>query len=304
MQKEVAKSYNEVQFDRQEWAKGEREKTEVEEQIISLADEVTSRVLIRFGLNPLTVPLKNIHLIRSGEWKMKAGGVTMLLEQSIYLHETDTLLQFAHVVVHEMLHMKSHGAIEIKPTGATDPGAVRLRYKINEEDPFEVSLVEYRSGMNVKSRPDGRKHFEAFTEAITERLTKTILQELRDREIFQVEQEQTDALVTTESKNRPKIPADEFVVLREEAGVVKGETFVYQKERSVLETLMKKIMEQNPDRFFTIEEVFDLFVKNFITGQMLELGRVIEKTFGAGTYRKLGAYNEDVKGLKVFVDAL
>ena len=83
-----------------------------------------------------------------------------------------------------------------------------------------------------------------------------------------------------------------------------GETFVYQEERGVLENLMGKILARNLGKFSSIEDVFDLFVKNFITGQMLELGRVIEKTFGAGTFRKLGAYNEDVDGLKTFVDAL
>ncbi|MBI4434811.1 hypothetical protein HY635_03300 [Candidatus Uhrbacteria bacterium] len=59
----------------------------------------------------------------------------------------------------------------------------------------------------------------------------------------------------------------------------------YVKQRRVLKKVMDEIGKRNPGDYGTPSDVEALFYRAMIGGTMLELGRVIEETFGAGTFR-------------------
>ncbi len=59
----------------------------------------------------------------------------------------------------------------------------------------------------------------------------------------------------------------------------------YVKQRRVLKKIMDEIGRRNPNNYGTPSDVEALFYRAMIGGTMLELGRVVEKTFGAGTFR-------------------
>lgn len=69
--------------------------------------------------------------------------------------------------------------------------------------------------------------------------------------------------------------------------------FVYPKERLQFDELIDKIYEKNreDEDFKDREEVFNLFARATMSGRLLTLVRLIEKTFGKGAFRKLGEKN-------------
>jgi len=55
-----------------------------------------------------------------------------------------------------------------------------------------------------------------------------------------------------------------------------------------LQDSLNKILNANEDKFNNIEEVFSMFVKNVLTGKMKDLAKLIDNTFGAGSFRRSG----------------
>ena len=78
----------------------------------------------------------------------------------------------------------------------------------------------------------------------------------------------------------------------------------YKSERRILNTLIDKILEKNPDKFQDKEEVFEVFAKGMITGNILPVGRLVERTFGKGTLRKIGELDQDLRAQEEFVNSL
>lgn len=59
----------------------------------------------------------------------------------------------------------------------------------------------------------------------------------------------------------------------------------YVKQRRILRQIMDEIQKRNPNDYPASKDVEALFYRAMVGGSMLELGRVVEKTFGAGTFR-------------------
>ena len=68
--------------------------------------------------------------------------------------------------------------------------------------------------------------------------------------------------------------------------------------------MIDKILEKNPDKFQDKEEVFEVFAKGMITGNILPVGRLVERTFGKGTLRKIGELDQDLRAQEEFVNSL
>ena len=52
------------------------------------------------------------------------------------------------------------------------------------------------------------------------------------------------------------------------------------------------------------EEVFDLFASAALTGNLLTIGKLIDKTFGLGTFRKIGEMGNDQAVQKEMFDLI
>ncbi len=63
----------------------------------------------------------------------------------------------------------------------------------------------------------------------------------------------------------------------------------YANERKFLKFLVKGIYEKNRGEFKSKERVFKLFAEATLGGRLLPLARAVEKTFGKGYFRDLGA---------------
>jgi hypothetical protein len=91
--------------------------------------------------------------------------------------------------------------------------------------------------------------------------------------------------------------------IKEEPDVLCQE-MVYPQERKIFNILLDKLYQKNTDRFSNREEVFAIFTKAKLTGNILPLGRLVDETFGRGTLRRLGELDHDTQVLEEFVESL
>jgi len=72
-----------------------------------------------------------------------------------------------------------------------------------------------------------------------------------------------------------------------------GVTISYQPHREVLDFVVDKIQKELPDQYSSKEQVLTEFLKAFFTGQISSLARLVEKTFGPGSFEVLGMMGDD-----------
>jgi len=80
--------------------------------------------------------------------------------------------------------------------------------------------------------------------------------------------------------------------------------FDYEEQRSIFNTLVDTLYERNKNDFKSRDEVFDMFVKAHFTGNIYELGKMIDRSFGKGTFRKIGELDKDTEEQEKFIKLL
>ncbi len=306
-------------FDKQvfESLKGrEREKTGEDLEMISIANEATNALLRKFGLDDFDIPAKNIHIIPEDRWirgKNSLGAYSALL-QGIIIQDTQiSKLHDLANVIHEMIHFKAYNALQIKVAAGSE------KSKNPEEKP---TLSDYRGGFVIKSRDGARMYFTELNEAITEELNKRILKSmlgaLSVHPIFKDEMERTQKIVNRypgalSKSGKPLFTGDTVHAEVEITGApaeenepesgepkvkINTKTLTYKKQRRMLNSLIDKVWKSHKEEFKDKDEVFDVFAKAYVTGNMLPVGRLIEDTFGKGSFRKIGELDMGTKAPK------
>ena len=154
----------------------EREKTDEELAILSLANEATNELRQTYGLTDFDVPSKNIHVIKKEKWpNEKDAAFYNSMMQAIAIKEEHAKIVFLKSILHEMIHLKSYGSMQITAN----------------EDPQEH---EYRSGITVTKRDGSRLFFRNINEAVVEELTLQVFSRLYDHSIFSEEVKQTSEI--------------------------------------------------------------------------------------------------------------
>lgn len=304
-EKKFAKVIAEQAFEKQKPVPGEREKTEKETQIIRLANFETDRLRARYSLPSAWVPPENIHVIKREAWSRKdASGVTLSSAQAIFMEETEGLLPFAHIVTHELIHMKSHNIWEIVPAESKKK-MMEVKMNAHKQEPASTFGVrDNRSGLHLKTRPEGVSHFGALNEAVVERLAKEVSVGWRTNAIFGKEWEETQVLIAKKGKSHAGMEDPDLHYLRVRDGKLVGHKLTYQVERQVLQMLLEKIVKKNPKEFQIPGQVFQLFTEATFTGKIIALGRTIDHAFGKGTFRKIGSFDYDADGLMKYIETL
>ena len=127
-----------------------------------------------------------------------------------------------------------------------------------EEKP---KLEQYRAGISVTSRDGKVIYFEDFEEAIIQLLTEKFYNnEVLNSQIFQ----------------------------EELAKEVEPPYFSRAEESEKLNNTIEDVWLNNQEDFESRKDVEDVFIDAQINGRLLPLARLIEKTYGKGSFRKLG----------------
>lgn len=292
----------------------EREKTPVEIILIERANELTNELSRIAGLPDLNVGPKNIHFIPNDRLKRKGSdpedgpinpdisGRTFSLEQMIVMYdfsfEKPKIVSF-HDILHEVAHLKSYCS---------------LRERVFENVANAIELLPYRSGISINTfRPETKRKYGAralnhLNEAITEELVKRLVIRVRNEDLFLAETSNTDENIKKyggekDSGGNLILNGEEYFVQSDE-GDITGARFIYERERKMLNILIDKIYDRNKDIFSSREDVFNVFIKAYMTGNIIPMGKLIDKTFGRGSFKRIAKSEKSLEDQEKVVESL
>jgi len=270
----------------------ELEKTPEELEMIEFANQAVNKVLERYGLSPKRLPPEKIHILSKEEYQKLFGdkslGKHFVVTGDIVLKKLPIDLRLVAVLTHEMLHHRSYQSVRIWPFP-------------DKEGNFPA--VPYRSGLGLYSEKKQKDYFNAINEAVIEEINKKVIEEIISQPPSLIKKEIDDLKKIRESFRDGFLPLVVkgrikkfslkdlfyFKTLKELDKDIRVRigSFAYGKERRVLNKLVDELYQRNKDKFKNKEEVFGLFVKAVFQGKMIELGKLIERTFGKGSLRVL-----------------
>lgn len=255
------------QFDNQVPTSWESIKTPNE---IRTAEIVLSKIpdfVKMYGGEMPPVTQEHIHRVSESDRDKHAqaikGGAGYLPDyQRIYTVESygDSNFLQGHVLAHELLHFGSF-----------------LSYSAQEQK-GTLAITPRRRGLEMINADNTGSFFGKLDEAVIEELAITFSTNfLAKNEWLKEDLERHEGYsngvlgIAKDEKSKPI-----FV------------SHAYEQERASLRHLVNDLFERNKNQFAVPDEVFLLFAKGALTGNVLELARLIEKTYSKGWFRKIG----------------
>jgi|AntRauTorcE11897_2_1112592.scaffolds.fasta_scaffold34119_1 hypothetical protein len=229
----------------------ELEKTEREIEIIKIATDAVKGMATEYGReNFVELTDDHIHLFPD-------GGVEELTSGRLAIGSHSTVLGEAFVDRRDDLATAITTFHELWHTLASY-NAIQVK--------TDGQLDWYRSGFSILSRDGKTKMFHHLDEALVGHATKRFVNEvLRQRPDFTAEIEQIEFGEGEVDSTR-------------------------QRELTDFLEYLDVVLERNESEFSDTEEILDLFMKAQVTGNILPVARLIEKTFGKGSFRKLSEF--------------
>lgn len=281
--------------------KEEREKTKMELLLIDYANKETSSLMESVGAPSYDIPAENFHLLPPERYNQEERGESIAttyvrLQGSLMNDEyfKDCPVGFAKTVFHEMLHLKGRVSVEI------------------EESDEKIHKTVYRHGLSANSAQkknevgDGHEHFRGLHEAVVADCEAKFMEKLLGLPLFSKERKRLDS---QEVKDRikelakiNKIPASDIFWVGEN-----GERFVrvyYPKQREVFNYVCQEINKQCSQECPSVDDVKEEFLRSQFTGKLLPIARMVEKTFGKGSFRRLGDMTDDDNSAVQTLEAL
>jgi hypothetical protein len=260
-------------------------KTPEQISIINFINQETNRLMIESNAEPFDVPIENIHILSSSAIKEITDSkfpAYIPNKQAIIIPDSyvSSLLKFSCVIFHEILHMKGKQVWEV--------------YEKNDDKCY--IFREYRSGVVthsiIKKDKDNleHSHFKGLNEAIVS--TQTMLsfpsllelpENFEERERYYSEDEENKRKKIFEGHG---ISEDEIFFMDSNGNPIFGAG--YPNVRRVLDFVCDEIRKEFPNDYSDMESVFKEFLRAHFTGNLLDIARLVEKTFGKGSFRILG----------------
>ena len=278
----------------------EEPKTERQRAALAFADKKTSELMKRAGIEPYGIPERNTHIIPFDAYqklqrKDSAVATTIQNQQGIVvvreeIERNDTL--FADIAFHEQMHLKSHYAVELeeRPSTADKPTTQRKGY---------------RSGITVMSAQQSEErnqwhheHFRGVNEAVIAlherefmRDTMRSLPEFRSDYLWMGSTEGEVKRLRIAQKAGLS-PEDVFWVDKDSESE-RYNVVSYPRQRQTLVSVIQEIQKELPETYPDTDDVLEEFTKAFFTGRLMQLGKIVEQTFGKGSFRILGMMKDD-----------
>ncbi|MCK9352483.1 MAG: hypothetical protein M0P76_06925 [Candidatus Pacebacteria bacterium] len=268
-------------------------KTENEIVILKVINEKLKALAEEHGAAPYDIPAENIHIVPSDYFHQNFPGISEAValpeKQMIFMDEHNVrshLFAFADTVIHEQAHLLGDIAILI----SEDP----------DSGDFESSTQHAGWSMHASKKKElenkDHRHFEGTHEAIAAMIEKNMLQEMLELPLFEEEKKlrESDEWRSMRSAIAKKRRMDEDdIVWFNPKNEKEGDLIGYPAQREALAYVMSEIQKEFPDQYQTTDEVYKEFLRSQFTGRFLNVARLVEKTFGEGSFRILG--NMDVE---------
>jgi hypothetical protein len=264
----------------------EREKTPEEKEVILAILRKLPEFVRKYGGKPVNITEGHIHVLdpnKLGEGAQKdreERGISAAhysSQQFISIFDNKNILELAFRVVHEAIHFDSFQSQEKKPGK-------------------KYGTQRRRSGFAVDSYVTGEMetYFHGINEALTEELTKRFADKyFNDIPALKLELEKTRKLKDLVRQKYPDRSglADDIAFVSKESDVLEESRagyYSYSTERKKTNTYFRTIYEQNSGEYKSQEDVFEVFARAMMTGNLMPAARLVEETFGPGSFRKLG----------------
>ena len=234
----------------------ELEKSPRDLEILNFVENAATKIQRKYGrTKDIKIPLNNIHILEVGgvekytQGNLKIGGHAPR-SRSIAVDRDPSDIQFALVSFHETTHLKSYSALQIMPR--------------DSKSGREGGLIPYRSGVSIRARDGKMAYFKDVEEAVTCLLEQEFFNDhIKHSNLFQ------DELLQRERENSPVA----FSRPQEVAGTNK---------------FIAELAEKNPEGLGH-DQLQRLLIESHVSGDIRRMGRLIDRTFGIGTSRVLGA---------------
>lgn len=289
----------------------EREKTPEEIEIINLANIYTNALRAKYGLDDFDVPIKNIHVIPNTNWdggKMN-GGNFCIDTQRVEIREAISKMIFFCNVFHELTHFKSFNKVRLAPLDLSD-----VNPHTGEFVEDEPKVSEDTVGISTDT-VDGYPNFYSLNEGITEEVVVRNIWRAFSHPAFEDEVLAVRNFFEENNKSLPPVASPAYYrivyagvrepsLLTRIVGKIEGKEysgdllksdFSYPKERELLHIFTKKLAERSPEQYKDQNAAFEEFEKGMMIGVESEeshLVESIEKVFGAGTWDRLGSFED------------
>lgn len=234
--------------------------------------------------NIYSVP-KSLYQEIDGRGNTDSDGFTAYQEQAIVLNSESLDHAYSRITVllHEMIHLKGFVSLETDETETElRRGGLKIRSSIKKKREHQRNL----------------RHFIGLNEAVVSELEKRIFPKViernphlaHEREVLKSERGKAGL---AHAMKKEHLPEDEFAYAYAKGDSPKedgweGYMFPYHHQRMVLSYILEAIQKTYPEEFPTRDDVFRIFLMAHFGGQLKPLARVIEDTFGTGSFRMVG----------------
>lgn len=282
-------------------------------EIIPVLNKQIKDFMEGFGLEAFEIPVNNIHLVDKSKltpeqleylekyYKTTIGWFSQDRQNIMMFidYEKDNKLKFLLSLVHEMLHANSFQSLQ--RVDFDEGKRLKISETMTDDTVRQSSVATRRIGFNINS-PKVKFYFHDIDEAIITELEMRF-EDKYFSEIPAVQDEIAEkkkaigqlAKGGTESPEELKRRLMAIQTRQQPDGQweSKVESYAYEKERKKLNELIDFIYKENKDNFQSREDVFNVFSKACLTGRLLPIARLIEKTYGVGSFRELGEETRD-----------
>lgn len=282
----------------------ENPKTQFELDIIEVVNEVIDEVMEGAQLHPFDTPPQAVHIVPGDIYKKINSRSPHSKGSAFYYHQIVLIRREPHVhggliglvsiILHELGgHLKSFIAVEASVDNSDGsrrviPHVHRSGMRIEAQ-----SVKKVRDGLSPE---DELSWFRGLDEAVVTEIEKKYLpkviarllerhseyQELRD-EVEWFRSDEALAIRKAYAK-RGGIDVRDIGVGRDG----KVSFLDYLAQRRVLRYIMGVLWSDNREKVATVEEVFNWFINAHYGGNLVPLGRLIDKSFGAHAFKSLG----------------
>jgi hypothetical protein len=281
----------------------EKEKTPEQQQLIERINTEMRDFLAEYGVEAIEILADNVHVLDKTKFTEEElrkiqrqfgteNGFYSALKQGVgIMKDYDaSKLSFLQTVVHEMLHLQGFYSYQKSKQEAAD---LTLR---NEDESASMNIR--RSGFSIGTKDGKRLLFHKLNESVITELeirfekaymTKwsELATELKARDGY-VEQ-----VVQRDNVPVERVRQTVADVKSNESTGYKWVSYAYHKVRQQFNSLVDELYEKNKDNFESREDVFKLFAEATMRGRLLPVARLIEKTFGNGSFRMIGERSAD-----------
>lgn len=277
--------------------KSEHKKTESELMLIDFANQKTNELMESLGSTPYTVPAINFHLLPADLYrkicKNDNYATTFHTKQGIFMNGQEYQkndLFFSATAFHELLHLKSHFTMEV-----------------NKNPEGKLTKTPYREGLAVRALQESGlndiyyDYFRGLYEAVVSSYEIPYTDMVFELPMFKEEKEWMHSKEAQEIKK--KISLEERINEQEIYWVSRnGKDFLtppYPDLRKTFDYILEEIYLTAKNKFNSRQEVKNEFLKSSFNGNLLPIAKLVENTFGKGSFRLLGMMENSKTSIQV-----